>query len=937
MKLLENMVRSRGILFSLSEDLPRLEVLRKGQSFSLYEKIWETFRDVPLSGPENESLAELVRDTGAWAVFLPHPESPPHRRRVTRAVLRALARRVPRRLRLFFYDPDQQTVFPVDWDGSPREFFPQLPLVSVVVRTDGSSLVREALSSLRTQTYDRFELLIVSHGEGFRPEPQDWHDFELQILPGKEDRGANLNLGLKAASGRYVAFLDQDDLWRANHLERLLTALENRPDCAVAYSGTILSRWELTQEGPRFREVLRVFREEFDPLRLFFENYIPLNSLLFRRELFLLERFPEGIRAYEDWVFLVKLVLRGANFLSLPETTAEYRIFGKDLLTVHQEKGFLEAEPEAVKRFLEAFSPKAYFRLRQAYLERFSKENTSRKKGWVKNSAASSPPPREKRKEGPLSFREGKSLRCAVVVAARDTPEDLLDRLFLSLVPGNEGFSIYVLDNGSVTESVRRVARRWKKRDGWRKKLRYWRSWGVGIARGYNFLIEKTTEPYLFPVDHDDEVVLKGGHRLLERIGPETKLIYGDSEIIDRAGNPLLVQPKPAWSPDTLLSFNYINHPLVIRRDLWEELNGYREVFEGAQDWDFLLRAAEVLTDREVEHIPEVLYRWRAHPGSLALGPREKPWAVKAARRCLEDALQRRMQRLPYRDLCVQVEPNTQGAGFLKRWRVLGEDVPSVRAIVLTPGNLFRVRQLFEALLADNYPHLTATVVSNGPEPLEDFSLKGMPIKVINLLAEPFNWSRFNNLAAEEVEEDFLLFLNDDLLPEPNMVTALVGTALLTGAGAVGAALFFPDTTLQHNGITTHPCWIAREIREKGTRGELALTRNVNAVTGAVLLTPRKVFQRLGGFDERLPLNFNDVDYCLRLRRNGYRVVLAWEAQAIHFHMTSRQGTSVKPEEKSFFASRGDELKDPYFYRWELKRQVLHLHLQKDSKPAPSS
>jgi len=911
------MVRPRGILFALKEDLPRLSSLVQSGKFSLYSHVWNDFREVPLSGSENERLADLVRDVGAWAVFLPHPESSFPRRRVTRAVLRALTARAPRKLRLFFYDLEKGTVLHYDWDGSPQEFFPLLPLVSVIVRTDGSPLVREALASLRSQTYDRFEVIIVSHGEGFRTEVQDWRDFELRVISGVEDRGSNLNLGVESASGRYLAFLDQDDLWRPLHLEKLVTALQSRPDCAVAYTATVVSSWEHTEDGPRFRKVLRVYREAFDPLRLFFENYLPLNSLLFRRELFIFERFPEGLSAYEDWVLLVRLALRGVSFLALSEPTAEYRVFGEDLAEVHRRKGFLSAEPEAARLFLEALSPEAYFRLKEAYLA--SRKPPERNASEVPKVHELSEP---SSRVSAFQCRTREE-RCAVLLAARDTPEGLLERLLFSMGPEEGAFNLYILENGGVSGTVLRAVRRFQKESRWRSRLRYRRRWGSSISGGYNFLAGWSTEPYLLPVDHDDELVPGAIEKLMKQAVSGVRLVYADSEIIDLKGVPVLIQRKPDWSPDTLLSFNYINHPLLIARDLWEKLGGFREEFDGAQDWDFLLRATEHLEDREVAHVREVLYRWRAHPGSLALRPAEKPWAVEAARRCLEEALARRLAGRRHDGLRVRVEPNPEGAGFRKVWTIEGENCPSVRAIVLTPGNLFRVRQLLLAL--KGYPRLSVTVVSNGAEPLKERDLSEMSVEVINLCNVSFNWSRFNNLAAAKAREDFLLFLNDDLVPEPEMLTAMVGTAVLTGAGAVGAALFFPNSMLQHNGINTHPHWIAREIREKGLRGELALTRDVSAVTGAVLLTPRELFQELGGFDESLPLNFNDVDYCLRVRRVARRVVLAWEAQAIHFCMTSRGYTPISSEERRFFEPYRDELRDRYFYRWEAVPQKLYI------------
>ena len=923
------MPKPRGILFALKEDLPNLKSLIPSHKFSLYEKVWQKPGDIPLSGAENDTFTELIRDVGAWAIFLPHPESTPPRRRITRAVLRALNRNSPRPLRFIFYDLTNKSTISYDWDGSSEEFFSLLPLVSVIVRTDGSPLLREALQSLREQTYDRFEVIVVEHGQGFKPSSEDWRDFELQVIKGKEDRGRNLNLGVEAAGGRYLAFLDQDDLWRPQHLESLVTALQSQPLYALAYSGTCLSQWEKTPSGSVFKKVLRFFREDFDPLRLFFENYIPLNSLLLRREIFLFEKFPENVSAYEDWIFLVKLALKGLSFLTLKEITAEYRIFSKDLLQSHKEKGFLEAEPRAVELILENLTSKGYFILKKAFL----KARTQTKNFLVPSSVSPeesfplsenkkqiSPtlrkdllisPSSEGSQEGFLSssWAISEDKNCGIVVAARDTPEDLLERLFESIRANEGSYTIYLLENGGSTNSVERVVRKLRKKLS--NRLSFWRRWGESISKGYNYLIEKCSEPYVLIVDHDDEIAPHAIKKLLKPLQKRKKhLVYADSEIIDRAGRPILRQQKPDWSPATLFSFNYINHPLVITKSLWQELGGFREEYDGAQDWDFILRAAERLSEKEVQRVPEVLYGWRAHPGSLALHPREKPWVFSAAYCALEDAIKRRLS--PNKELICHLRPNPEGAGFLKEWEPTLES-PSVRAIILTPGNLFRVKQLLKHL-EGSYPHLSFTVVSNGKIPLTPEELGG---EVINLCEKSFNWSKFNNLAAQKVCEDFLLFLNDDLVPEPGFVASLIGTAVLTEAGAVGAALFFPDGSLQHNGIRTHVDGIAQEIRTQGACGELAVTRNVSAVTGAALLVPRKLFEVLHGFNEDLPYNFNDVEFCLRLRQKDYPVVLAWEAQAVHFHMTSRGKTSVHPKEKEILVSYGKLLKEKFFYRWE--------------------
>jgi len=183
---------------------------------------------------------------------------------------------------------------------------------------------------------------------------------------------------------------------------------------------------------------------------------------------------------------------------------------------------------------------------------------------------------------------------------------------------------------------------------------------------------------------------------------------------------------------------------------------------------------------------------------------------------------------------------------------------------------------------------------------------------------EPFNWSRVNNLAARHATGDHLLFLNDDTEPDaPDWLEALLEFSQQPAIAAVGAKLLFPDGTLQHVGVTVldgkpgHPFY-SYPAQHPGYYCRNHLPHNCAAVTGACLMTRAEVFRESGGFDESFPLNYNDVDYCLRLGRHGYRVVFTPHAQLLHYESATKAGV-FRQELDAFQARWGQDLRDPYY------------------------
>ena len=512
----------------------------------------------------------------------------------------------------------------------------------------------------------------------------------------------------------------------------------------------------------------------------------------------------------------------------------------------------------------------------------------------------------------------------SVLVPVFETPEAYLraalDSVLDQLYPHWE---LCIADDCSRGPDVARVLREYEQRDS-RVKVAMRKTNGH-ISAASNSALALASGEFVALLDHDDLLTPDALFHvaLLLNRHPDADFVYSDEDKIDDDGRRRDPYFKPDWSPDSFLARMYTAHLGVYRRALVEAVGGFRAGFEGSQDYDLVLRLTE-RTDR-IHHVPRVLYHWRAHGASTASAGAAKDYAFEAGRRALAEAIERRgepghVEQLPdpgsYR---VRYEIREPGlVSIIVPTRDHGTDVERCLASVFA---LSTYRD-FEVVLLDNGSADRVSLRTFAKWEAADSRVRVVRYDV------PFNFSRINNHAVSASRGRYLLFLNNDTeVLTPDWIEAMVEQAQRPSIGAVGAKLLYPDGAVQHAGVVTRIGGVAghsHKYLDGEAHGYFNMLRTVNnysAVTGACMMIRRDVFARVGGFDERLAIAFNDVDLCLRLREAGlYNVYLPHVV--LYHHESKSRGQEDTPEklarfveEKLFMQERWNtaDVDDPHY------------------------
>jgi O-antigen biosynthesis protein len=455
-----------------------------------------------------------------------------------------------------------------------------------------------------------------------------------------------------------------------------------------------------------------------------------------------------------------------------------------------------------------------------------------------------------------------------------------------------ENWELCIADDGSSMPRVRQVLDEYEERD---KRIRVvYRSERGGISAASNSGLELAKGELVGFLDHDD--VLRP-HALLLVVhafgeAPDASYVYSDEDKIDEAGRRFSHYFKPDWNPTLLLSQNYLCHFSVVRTDLVRRVGGFRSEFDGSQDWDLALRISEVAPPNGIVHVPHVLYHWRAVPGSAAAGIEAKPYAIDAARRATEDHL-RRIGRSGY----IAPVGDHQSVRFF-----VPPPRPVVTAIVPSTGRRDLLEPCLSGLLdRTDYDELEIIVAVSETAADDDSTRRileraaGDPrVRIMRYPPRPFNHPWTVNRAAASARGDLLLMLNDDTrVIRDDWLEIMVGHALQDHVGAVGGLLLYPDDTVQHAGMLVGARGVAehlyagRSADVSGYANRARVPQDLSVVAGTCVLVRREAFDELHGLDESFPVCYADIDFCLRLRQLGWRVVYVPDAALYHLESAS--------------------------------------------------
>lgn len=517
--------------------------------------------------------------------------------------------------------------------------------------------------------------------------------------------------------------------------------------------------------------------------------------------------------------------------------------------------------------------------------------------------------------------------KLSIVIPAYKTPERYLKEMLDSILAQTyENFEVCVADGSPRGESVERVLRRYAEKD---RRFKYViLGENKGIPGNTNAALDMAVGDFIVLADHDDMLTPNALYECVKAINehPACEVLYSDEDKLDMDGGALFDPHfKPDFNIDLLRSVNYICHLFVVSHDLAARVGGFRDEFNGAQDYDFIFRCTEAAAG--IHHIPKVLYHWRCHQDSTASNPESKLYAFEAGSRAIMAHLER----------CgIEAERTEKGVDYgiyHTFYKIQG--TPLVSVIIPNKDHHSDLDLCIRSMIERaTYKNVEFVVVENNSTDQETFDYyeqiqkEFLNVRVVRWERE-FNYSAINNFGVGFANGEYLLFLNNDTeLIAENFIEEMLGLCQRADVGAVGARLLYQDDTIQHagvvvgfGGIAGHT-FIGLHKAENSYFHRAMSTQDYSAVTAACMMSKKSLFEQVGGFSEDLAIAFNDIDYCMKIRAAGKLVVYNPYALLYHYESKSR-GLEDTPEKiarfnreiKTFSEKWPDILKngDPYY------------------------
>lgn len=371
-----------------------------------------------------------------------------------------------------------------------------------------------------------------------------------------------------------------------------------------------------------------------------------------------------------------------------------------------------------------------------------------------------------------------------------------------------------------------------------------------GISGNTNEALKMASGKYICLLDHDDLLAVTALYEIVKTINNETDadFIYSDEDKVTDSGERFDPYFKPDFSPETLAVHNYITHLVCFKKSLQEEVGFFDDGYNGAQDYDMILRLTEKA--KKIVHISKILYHWRAGIGSTALLAENKLYAYEAGRRAIEAHIERLGRK-------GKVENSGEVPGIYKiKYDVIGN--PKVSILIPNKDGINYLKPCINSILKlTTYNNYEIVIIENNSENENTFKYyeeikKNPKIKVLEYKEKEFNYSRIINFGVKNVDGDFVVQLNNDTkLISKDWLETFIGYCQFKEIGVVGARLYYKDKSIQHAGIavgiegTAGNLLVNLEYGKHGYYGFEALTRNVSSVTGACLFARREIYEEV--------------------------------------------------------------------------------------------
>lgn len=503
--------------------------------------------------------------------------------------------------------------------------------------------------------------------------------------------------------------------------------------------------------------------------------------------------------------------------------------------------------------------------------------------------------------KGQRSHKFAYEPKVSLLVPTFNTPLNLLAEMVDTV--RNQSYSnweLCIADGSNPDHPARKAIQEYAAKDP-RIKVTYLDQ-NYGISGNTNKAFELATGEYTAMYDHDDFLELNALYEVVNALNEgHYDIVYTDEDKFSmetmRFEDPNL---KPDFSIDLLRSHNYITHLFVVKTEILREIGGFKQAYDGAQDYDVILRCIEK-TDK-IYHLPKVVYHWRMHEGSTAADPESKMYCYEAGRKAVQDHLAR---------VGVEGQVSLLGKPYYGLNHVIyatpGD--PLVSIVIPNYENMKVLKRCVDSLYHINeYKNFELIIVENNSKSHEIFQYyetlqkEHNNVKVVTWKGKEFNYSAINNFGVQYTKGKYLLLLNNDTeVIEKTAIREMLGCCMRDEVGIVGAKLLFEDDTVQHAGVVIGLGGSAGHVFSRIKKDDAGfmmrpmINCNYSAVTAACMMTKRELFDQVGGFDEELKVAFNDIDFCLKVRQLNKLVVYNAFALWHHYESLSR-GYETSPE-----------------------------------------